>query len=742
MAVDSRVLPSLPLPGLSPDKLGNYLASLGLLRLLARKWPTARLAWRGETPQIVGGPDTADQLVDEICKVAACREWTPYQRGWKTAQKESSTLASKGETRTQSGMPFSLWQASAEEPMLELFAAHVVPTTRGRSFNPALGHAGKIGQRDFAKGFDRAVELLAPPPPAKRSTKRAWKGSVDPKDSEEGKAQAEASRKRDALRGLLRGEPLDWLVENLNAATWFSEANKLYGSGQRAYRDGLASPWGMALACEGIAFLAGSASRRLGARSRGAGAFPFVTQAVAPRSGGEAGRDVGEFWAPIWERPMTVPEVAVLFRRGRAEAGGRGALTPGAFATAVLRRGVDAGLTEFRRFALGWTTAADYIEARFQGVYCLHDTSDISISRLPLPAARARGLSLGRLLWLVENLPADRKVGQRWRFLGLRGPVETAMLQLASSPDNPEAVRAVLDAVVGSLDKVDRNRGFREAGVSWEPLPIEWLPSLFLDAPPSTEARLALALVSGFPRSRSFTLYRFGVEWKYHRFEHPERAPARWTWGTGPLPRVLSALLQRRTLDWETARSEQIGDEEPARFTMPARGLDVSQWLDGVVDECLLARWISRLALFDWRYVPREVRSLAQPGRGALVASAALCLFGLLQPLFDLRPVERRGSRGQDDLLDPKSGARTPATARALAGALRTGHVDTAVRLASSRYAMAGTSLTRTKVSWHTDDPERLFASLLFPISDRERTHLVERWLRPQRKQGDEIYVK
>ena len=51
------------------------------------------------------------------------------------------------------------------------------------------------------------------------------------------------------------------------------------------------------------------------------------------------------------------------------------------------------------------------------------------------------------------------------------------------------------------------------------------VPSLFADEQPETEARLALALVSGFPLSRPLTLYRFGVEWSYGRFEHAERAP-------------------------------------------------------------------------------------------------------------------------------------------------------------------------------------------------------------------------
>ena len=58
-------LPALALPGLSPDSLGNYLASLGLLRVLSRKWPSTRIAWRDEVLQVVGGPTTLDELLDD-----------------------------------------------------------------------------------------------------------------------------------------------------------------------------------------------------------------------------------------------------------------------------------------------------------------------------------------------------------------------------------------------------------------------------------------------------------------------------------------------------------------------------------------------------------------------------------------------------------------------------------------------------------------------------------------------------
>ena len=69
----------------------------------------------------------------------------------------------------------------------------------------------------------------------------------------------------------------------------------------------------------------------------------------------------------MWNRPMTVPEVATLFSRGRAEVGGRGVLTPSAFATAVMRRGFDAGITEFRRFVLGRTTSANTLSLALEG---------------------------------------------------------------------------------------------------------------------------------------------------------------------------------------------------------------------------------------------------------------------------------------------------------------------------------------------------------------------------------------
>ncbi|GAB4243116.1 MAG: hypothetical protein Kow00109_18900 [Acidobacteriota bacterium] len=696
----SQPLPVIPLPGLRLEVLGNYLASLGLLRLLARRWTSVRIAWREGVLHVVGGPKDLDELLDALVNIAANNEWTPYDRAWSEEQKKA--------TKEKTGRPLAVWQGNAVEKILELFAAHEVPLGRV-AFNPLLGSGGNAGRRDFAKGWEAVVGKLAQPP--------------------------EGVDRRAELQAWLLGEPVKWMVRGIAAASWFSSANKLYNSGQSPYREEPLSPWAMALACEGLPFFAGGASRRLGARARADGAFPFVCQAAAPTTAGEAGRDRGEVWAPIWERPMTLPEVRALFQRGRAELRGRGANTPAAFAAAIVRRGVDAGISGFVRFALGATTSANTFEPRYEGFVP---------SAGPEPAIhRAWPNVLERIVGLIERLPRDRKVGERWQFVGLRGPVEAALIRAAQEPDNAVARCELLDAVVSALDRVDRNVGHRKARVQWQPLPLEALPSLLEGSDPELEARLAIGLVSAFPASRPFTLYRFGVVDRSGRFEHPESPPARWVYRPGPLSQVLADVLLRSTLDWEKGRAAGSVSQGPTRLEpVTVSAADLQAWLDGNVDEALLARWLGRCALFDWWRIPNQVRT---PWRGTSDgqhrANGALLLVGLLQPLFDARPLHMERAQAPGDVFAVENGARTPGAARAIAALIRTGQLDAAIRVVRSRYAMADVALMRTEMPSHVSDPERLLAALLFPLAENDRKALVERWLRPQRKKGDMTYV-
>ncbi len=712
MAAEIR-LPALPLPGLSADDLGNYLASLGLLRVLSRKWPSTRIAWRDGVLQVIGGPPTLDAVLDELAQVASQRTWTPYERGWLAEQTKGTKLGQNKNTASQAGAPIAAWRTDLAEDAVAMLDAHIVATTR-QMFNPLTGNGGSAGNRDFSDGWRRATNLLATP--GKQDIRRH-------------------------LRDLLLGDVVAWLATDvplegkkkkgsLNAASWFSASNRLYNNGQKPYREAGLSPWAMVLACEGLPFFAGGASRRLGARTHAVGAFPFVTQPIAATAEKEADRLRGEIWIPLWARPMTLAEASLLFSRGRAELHGRGALTPAAFATAIRERGVDAGVSEFRRFTLGRTTSANTFEPRLEARFMLD--ADVGAN------GAATSLTLERVTTLLEQrgFPRDGK-----RFVGLRGPVEAALLDVAAEPNCSEAAVVMLDAIATALDRIDRNRAFRAGKVRWEPLPLEWLPLLFAREQPGIEARLALSIVSAFPGGRPFAIYRFGVEWKYGptyaRYTHAERPPARWVWGPGQFARVLGAVLSRTLLD----RNVDVDNARYGRAPLPATASQVRQWLAGDVDEGLFSAWLSRLALFDWRRVPQAVRALIHGEVQALRADGELALFGLVQPLVDQRPLIVRNV-SPNDLLTDESGARTTEAARSLVTLVRAGNTAAALRLASSRYAMAGARLASFAAPWRSHDPDRLVAALLFTISDRDRVVLFERWLRPRRRQqGDQLHV-
>lgn len=694
------------LPGLHLDSLGLGLSALGLLSLCSRPWPSVRGGWRSSVFYLAGGPATEDELVKYIAAIGEHGEWSSYRKGWDKYQKADS--------KAKSGKNTALWCArEAEEDSLSLLQSHIAPGAR-LSFNPLFGTGGNAGKRDFSNGWAKATTAIEKPP-------KGWKRETLNAD----------------LAAFLRGEPGVCLAD-YNAGCWFGAANKAFNSGTaKPFREGQVSPWAMALACEAFGLFQGSPSRLLGSARRATGAFPFVTTGAAPTAAGEAGKNLGELWLPVWEQPMSLPEIIALFQRGRAEVNGRGATTPPAFAAAILQRGVDAGIREFRRFLLLRTTSENTFESRLASV--------IPVSG---KAEDATATALTRMLGCRDSLPEDKKNGKRWIYAGLRGPFDEALIAFAQTP-MPENARAAVDAMIYSLGKADKNRRHRanKRSIQFQQLPGAWAASL-LDpngGDASAEARIGLALATLFAGKKTgkakkastaqLLPYWLGVQQRGTYCSIPEAVPFRRVWGAGGLVTNLVAVLQRRLIEEEPAA-------EPPFGSWYRVGLgDIEAWLSGVLDDAEVERWMMRFSLFDWK--KESVAAVGSRLSHALppdVFSGSLALFALFKPLFQrwllsaLLPV---GTKREAAKNGPLPG---------IAAQLARGDLTAAVQLARNACRAAGIEPAKLRSEqFSCDDPQRLLAALLIPAQRRGITDdsfdelnrkipaLCKRWLSPRK---------
>ncbi len=689
-----RGFPVLPLPGLHLDSLGLCLSALGLLSLCSRHWPSVRGGWRGGVFYLAGGPATEDELIQFVTGVGERGEWSLYSKGWDKHQ--------KADTKARSAANTTLWRArEADEDTLSRLQSHISPAAR-LSFNPLFGTGGNAGKRDFATGWVKATGAIQKPP-------KGWKRETLNAD----------------LAACLRGEPGICLAD-FNAGCWFGAANKAFNSGTaRPFREGQVSPWAMALACEAFGLFQGSASRRLGSARRATGAFPFVTSGASPTAAGEAGKNLGELWLPVWEQPMSLAEVAALFQRGRAEVNGRGATTSPAFAAAILQRGVDAGIREFRRFLLLRTTSENTFESRLASVIPVSGKTE-----------GATAVALTRMLDCRESLPADQKKGKRWIYAGLRGPLDEALVAFAEHP-SPENARAALDAMVGVLQKADRNRGHRahKPPISFQQLAGAWAASLLDDAGSDgcAEARIGLALATLWAGKKTgrtkkvsaapLLSYWLGVQQRGRYCSIPEAVPFRRVWGVGTTTDNLAAVLRRRLIEEEPSAEPPFG-----AWYRVALG-DIEAWLSGAVDDAAVERWTMRFSLFAWdrdsvAAVRKRLGSASQP----CVPSGRLALFALFKPLFQ---------GGLLAALLPEGSQREAAKVgllRGIAAQLARSDATAAVRLARTAYRAAGIEPAKiVSEQFACPDPQRLLAALLIPSQGEELTSLSLRWLSPRK---------
>lgn len=499
----------------------------------------------------------------------------------------------------------------------------------------------------------------------------------------------------------------------------------------------------MLLACEAFPLLVGATSRQIGSQRHGTGAFPFVTQGVAPENEKETGTVEGEFWAPVWSQPLSLPEVSALFNRGRAEVNGRGAITSAAFASAIIQKGTDAGLSEFRRFSLLHTTSAQTFESRLASVHPLNTVAD---------TAQARAVS--RIIRFRDGLPRDEyKQGSSRRYRGLQGPIDNTLVRLAASGKNDElrvdSSWQLLDAVFFSLQKTANNKTYREREPALELLPLSWVISLLENTHErTTELKIALALATLKPETASnnsgnerknvqsapLIAYRVGVvparKNNWGTIKIAENAPHRVVWSQRDLADNLCAILHRRiTVESDANR------EPPCNAQLSLSLADTLSFLNKETDDTLIVRWLNRFMLFDWHFINKEERKqlsvILQNTPSAEPLLPEDLLYTFFRPLFHAYTFERLDSNNNSESrIIPTANALRP-----LVALLERGDSVAAYRAAVNRYkSLLHTTACFGDNAFAVPEPRRLLASLLLPANPASIVNAFTRWTIPVNK--------
>lgn len=666
-------------PGITPDTLGGYLCGLGLLSACTELDSSLRGCWRDEVFELLSESAKSFEDIEQYLR----ESWSPPRypatgasAGKKLTQKTAWSEEQKEDTKKKDASALRKFRSDCSADEARFLDSHIV-SVRRNVFNPITGTGGNVGKRNLAKVALDATALLHQP------GSRGW------------------------LCKTLCGEQVD-LPELQSTGTWFTHANKTYNSGQGGFfREGRISPWSFLLALKGALLLQGSIGRRLSAKSRPYAAFPFIAEAANPTADASVGiKRMGEFWAPIWDRPASLVEVRALLKRGLVRIGNKAATAPHEFAVAALGAGLDAGVVEFVPFELRETTSGQVYEAIPRNrVTVRHDEFGHRASEL-----------LAALIPWISRLPWEpRDAKQRGKFAGLRGSVEQAILAVSEQPENPESWRTLLLAVTESQTHidVDRTRHWRERCIPLPRLSTAWLDYLWPTGR-SDEIEIACALASiGAMSDRPLLTNVFGVNVKEGGAPwFPKERPASAIWIEGDAIVLMADILHRRLVG---SAERENGAPWPlgASYLAPLGLLE--KFLAGATDDEEIARWIPALSLLDWRRAPKAPRFSYHPVRDGL-----LHLDGLIRPLLTSGMTWSEGK-----LISPTAGV----VLRILA-LLRQGDIESAVEFACMRYRALGLAPVQPDaIVASRETLDRLAAGLLIPLGRAAVEDGRRRWV-------------
>lgn len=622
----------LPLPGCTPEPLMSYLKALGVFRLVAEQTdPDARLSWCG------GVACLHTKLTQEELATFFLEEYqpTPIMTPWnsasgfaptktsnkapkdKAARKAASTLVaselprlrpyseaisnlqgiSRGDedATTWKQDYFMRCRASLPDNVVRWLDTCFSLTNTDLSSFPLLGSGGNDGVTDFGSLFmQRLCQVIEVVP---TDTNKGWLRSAIYSDGHEPMIQ-------DTVGQFNPGG-----IGGANATQGNFEAKSQV------------NPWDFVLMVEGALLFAGSVARRMGSNNVGDyAAFPFCVQGIAVGNGSfsekearERGKEPpngGELWLPLWSKEVGILELKHLYSEGRAQFGRRQARNAVEFGLAVNLLGVSKGVDSFSRMGFLRRNGKAFLATPL-GRVVVHERPN------------ARLLSdLALLDWLDrfrnacrENDGKRDKIPARYKT-ALRN-IDRTIFAFSNRSEQGNDAKYLLDVlrVVGQAERVVATQGlsfFKDKQFGWRIQPLQGLnsqwPEQIYD---SAEFRLAASLAGIRPVLKK---RKMQVGQLRHYLEPVEGDRfINWTksqnfktssavWSRQPLDTNLAVVFRRRQME---AFREGIAGI-PLYSPIFARLDDVIAFLNNETDDDKLCDLLWGLIGIDWSKVKKN----------------------------------------------------------------------------------------------------------------------------------------
>lgn len=756
---------TLPLPGCTPEPLMSYLKALGVFRLVAEQAdPDARLSWNGGLAQLDSKLDRDGLMtffLDEYRPTPIVTPWNsasgfaPTKADNKAPKDKAAREAieriagttinrfqnyreaigvirhtARGDEDSKSWKQDYFCRCRAELPDSVVGWLDTCFALTNDSLPPflLLGSGGNDGVTDFGSLYmQRLTDVLIQPQLG--STPRQFLNSALFADVEQD-GRLSGERPPSLLQDTV-GQFNPGGIGGANATQGDFEAKSII------------NPWDFVLMVEGTLLFAGAVARRMGSNTAKA-VFPFTVESVIVGNGsfcekeariqGKEPPNSGELWVPLWKRAASFAEVKHLFAEGRAQLGRQQARNSIEFALSVCTLGVSRGIESFVRFGFLRRNGKAFLAT--------------PLGRLNVePRPRAELLTdSGLVRWLDklrdacrENDGKKEKVPARYKTV-LR-QIDRAMFQFANRSERGNDAKYLIDVLraVGRAEQTIATQGlsfFKDKKYGWRIYPLRDLDSQWLEQIKDTpEFRLAASL-AGIREVVNAGKMQVGRLRHYMEAVEGERF-VNWTksqnfktssavWSNRSCVANLAAVFRRRQM--EAFRGGLVG--VPLNSPVFARLDDVIAFLNGQTDDYKLSDLL--WALIGVEYPSNNVFT-------DVIVEAIPFEFGVPRLLIQERCFQPHGgswrittelecnAKPDSDVFHILSSGRANAVAESVDRAAR--------RLKSGGLLVTGYRNRRQAGKalgiQSSIDAERLLASMLFPLCDRDLKQIANIILYP-----------